>query len=59
MNAPQLRGRNLPPQIVIAIARNGANGMPPFHESELDDETLRALAQWVSESPVPADKPQQ
>lgn len=53
MNAPQLRGRGLPEQLVVFFVRNGANGMPPFHQSELDDETLQALARWIHESPAP------
>lgn len=50
--APALRGRALPPAAIVAIARQGANGMPPFHASEISDADLEALARWISASPV-------
>lgn len=54
MNAPRLHGRQLPEAVVMAIVRNGANGMPPFHPSAIGDEDLRALARWIREAPDPA-----
>lgn len=58
MQAPVLHGRQLPQELIISFARNGANGMPPFHESELSDAELRALARWISDSEtVPEQRP--
>ena len=54
MNAPRLHGRQLPEAVVIAIVRNGANGMPPFHASAIGDEDLRTLARWIREAPGPS-----
>jgi mono/diheme cytochrome c family protein len=54
MNAPQLHGRQLPEAVIIAVVRNGANGMPPFHASAITDDDLRALARWIHEAPAPA-----
>jgi len=54
MNAPRLHGRQLPEAVVIALVRNGANGMPPFHASAIGGEDLRALARWIREAPDPA-----
>lgn len=51
--APELRGRRLPPDLIIAFARKGATGMPVFHRSELDDARLLRLAQWISRQPLP------
>lgn len=58
MQALVLHSRQLPESLIISFARNGANGMPPFHESELSDAELRALARWISESDtVPEQRP--
>jgi len=53
MNAPTLFGRNLPEDVVIMFARNGANGMPPFPQSSISDADMRALARWIKEQPAP------
>jgi len=34
-------------QAVRQFVRNGANAMPPFHRSEIDDAELEALADWL------------
>ena len=54
MNAPRLHGRQLPEAVVIALVRNGANGMPPFHDSAIGEEDLRALARWTRKAHNPA-----
>lgn len=53
MNAPELRGRNLPVAVTRQFVRNGAPGMPPFHPSALRDDELEALAQWIAAAPAP------
>lgn len=56
--APELRGRGLPEPVIIAFVRNGAPGMPPFHESELSDAEVDALAQWIRQAPAPVQEGQ-
>ncbi len=54
MNAPELRGLPMPEEYIVMVARQGADGMPPFHLSELSDEELAALAHWIVTQPIPA-----
>ncbi len=53
---PEIRGLKLPPETIVATARNGAPGMPAFHPSEIDDRELAALARWISTAPTPPPK---
>ena len=39
---------DLTPQFVRLVVRHGLGLMPPFRPSELDDETLQALADYLS-----------
>lgn len=57
MNAPELRGMQLPEEAIIYYVRNGAPGMPPFHDSAISDQDLVALARWIAKQPAP-EKPQ-
>lgn len=49
---PALKGRNLPPEFFIALARNGSRAMPAFSASFIDDKTLREVADYLSKSTV-------
>jgi len=40
------------PAALRAIIRSGVDAMPPFHPSELSDEEIDALAQWLAARPV-------
>ena len=44
---PRLFGRELPPEYIRAIVRNGNRAMPPFRPSEIDDESLAKLAEYI------------
>lgn len=44
---PRLFGRELPPEYIRAIVRNGSRAMPPFRPSEIDDESLAKLAEYI------------
>jgi len=45
-------GRNLRPTAIAAIVRNGLGSMPAFHPSEINDEDLKRLADWVARHPA-------
>ena len=47
---PIIRGRQLPPQLVEYMVRNGIGAMPAFRPSEITPAELTALAEWVSKS---------
>lgn len=49
---PVLFGRALPAVAIVAVARNGARGMPAFHASEISPAELAALAEWVNAQPA-------
>ena len=50
---PELRGRQLPPEYVRMIVRNGFLAMPAFPHSSIDDATLDGVARLVSTSKLP------
>lgn len=45
---PAIRGRALPPVYIRTIVRNGNRAMPSFRASEIDDESLAKLAEYIS-----------
>lgn len=47
---PVIRGRSLDPLYIRIIARNGLRAMPAFRVSEIDDESLEKLAEYVSKA---------
>ncbi|MCC2681285.1 MAG: cytochrome c, class [Nitrosospira multiformis] len=47
---PLILGRELPPAYIRAVVRNGSRAMPPFRFSEIDDESLTKLAEYISKS---------
>jgi mono/diheme cytochrome c family protein len=53
---PIIRGRNLPPQLVEYMVRNGNGAMPAFRPTEITPAELAALARWISQS---ADDPKE
>lgn len=54
---PQITGRQLPPQYITAIVRNGFRAMPAFPASFIDDNSLQQVAEYISKTPAPAAKP--
>jgi len=48
---PVILGRQLPPAYIHAVVRNGNRAMPPFRFSEIDEESLAKLAEYISKSP--------
>ena len=45
---PVIRGRSLPPAYISATVRNGHRAMPAFRASEIDDESLKKVAEYIS-----------
>ena len=48
--APILRGRELDPLYIQLIVRNGSRAMPAFRSSEIDDQSLGKLAEYISKT---------
>ena len=47
---PTIRGRSLDPTYIQLIVRHGSRAMPAFRASEIDDQSLEQLAEYVSKS---------
>lgn len=47
---PVITGRNLMPEYIQAIVRNGNRAMPAFRESEINDAELAGVVKLVSTS---------
>jgi mono/diheme cytochrome c family protein len=47
---PVITGRNLMPEYIQAIVRNGNRAMPAFRESEINDAALAGVVKLVSTS---------
>lgn len=47
---PALRGRALDPTYIKLIVRHGNRAMPAFRASEIDDQALEQLAEYVSKA---------
>lgn len=47
---PQILGRDLPAAYIHAVVRNGNRAMPAFRPSEIDDESLAKLAEYISKN---------
>lgn len=45
---PQIRHRDLPAAYIRAVVRNGNRAMPAFRPSEIDDESLVKLADFIA-----------
>jgi mono/diheme cytochrome c family protein len=46
--APPIFGLKLPRAALATVVRNGSNGMPAFHPSEISDAQLQQLADWIA-----------
>jgi cytochrome c6 len=44
---PALRGRNVPEDRIRTIVRQGGQGMPAFNQSQINDQQLANLVQYV------------
>lgn len=53
---PIILGREYPAQAVAVFVRNGAYTMPAFTPSEINDQELNALGQWIQDSAAPKDE---
>ncbi len=49
---PPIRNRELPSEYIHAVVRNGSRAMPAFRSSEIDDESLVKLADFISKKEV-------
>jgi mono/diheme cytochrome c family protein len=47
---PAIRGRSLDPMYIKLIVRHGSRAMPAFRASEIDDQSLEKLAEYVSKA---------
>jgi len=47
---PTIRGRSLDPTYIQLIVRHGSRAMPAFRASEIDDQSLEKLAEYVSKA---------
>ena len=47
---PILRGRELDPLYIRLVVRHGNRAMPAFRASEIDDQSLEKLAEYVSKT---------
>lgn len=50
---PALKGRGLPAEAFAPIARHGLLAMPAFRASEIDDQALQALGEYLAKAPAP------
>lgn len=55
--ATELRGAGLAPQAIVTAVRTGPKAMPSFTASQISDQELEQLAQWVSSQKAPASAP--
>ena len=53
---PVITGRNLLPDYIKAVVRNGNRAMPAFRESEINDAALAGVVKLVSTSAPGAKK---
>lgn len=53
---PEIKGRQLPPEIIAQIVREGLIEMPAFSESFIDSKSLQDLATYISQSAEPSRK---
>jgi mono/diheme cytochrome c family protein len=51
---PVIKGRQLPPEYIQAIVRNGFRAMPAFPASYIDDKSLLQVGEYIQKSPAPA-----
>lgn len=51
---PMIKGRQLPPEYIMAIVRHGSRAMPAFTSVYIDDTALLQVAEYVSKASAPA-----
>jgi len=49
--ATELRSRQLPQELIRIYVRQGMNGMPPFRVTEISDDELSNLIQFLQHAP--------
>ena len=49
---PVLLGRDLDPIYIQLFVRHGNRAMPAFRSSEIDDQSLQKLAEYISKTPA-------
>jgi mono/diheme cytochrome c family protein len=47
---PIILGKNIPAETVTAFVRGGQGAMPAFRQTEISDQELKALAEWIEAS---------
>ena len=47
---PIILGKNIPAETVTAFVRRGQGAMPAFRPTEISDQELEALAEWIAAS---------
>lgn len=52
--ARELRGEGLTPQAIVTAVRTGPKAMPSFAPSQISDQELEQLAEWVAAQKAPA-----
>ncbi len=48
--APTITGRKLPSILTETLVRSGVGAMPAFRETEISDDELKLLADWLASS---------
>ena len=51
-----IKGRQLHPDFIAAIVRNGLLAMPAFPHTHLSDEDLLAVGKYIQQSSAPEEK---
>ncbi len=54
--ARELRGAGLSPQAIVTAVRTGPRAMPSFTPSEISDQELEQLAEWVAQQKAPSTR---
>lgn len=47
---PIILGENIPAETVTAFVRKGQGAMPAFRQTEISDQELKALSDWIEAS---------
>ena len=51
---PVILGLNIAPEAIQAVVRSGMGAMPAFRPTEISDQELAELSQWIAHSLPPA-----
>jgi len=55
--AVELRGKELPMEMIYTMVRQGISGMPAFSAAQISDDQLVDLSQWLSSATAPTAAP--